>query len=119
MFTRIDTSGPDVRLCLYGVFDSDAARSLHGAIEAVAEAPRGDLLLDLSGVEGIDDSGLRALAFLARRLAARRRRLRLTGIAGPMMAPLRDVGLADPTPSALPLPPMVAAPRRRRASLMH
>jgi anti-anti-sigma factor len=119
MFTRIDTSGPDTRLCLYGALDGAAARTLHNDIVAVADAPHGDLLLDLSGVVLIDDSGLRALAFLARRLAARRRRLRLTGIAGPLVAPLRDVGLADPPASSLPIPPMAAAPRRRRASLVH
>ncbi len=119
MFTRIDTSGPEARLCLYGALDATAARTLCERVAVVADAPRGDVLLDLSGVHGIDDAGLRALAFLARRLAARRQRLRLVGISGPLMAPLRDVGLADPAASAEAMPPMVAAPRRRRASLMH
>lgn len=116
MFSRIDCSGPEARLCLYGALDGTAARALQPQVADLAV--RGDVVLDLSGVLTIDDAGLRGLAYLARRLSGYRRRLRLVGIAGPLLAPLRHVGLAE-SPDAPPPAAVVAAPRRRRASLAH
>jgi anti-anti-sigma factor len=119
MFTRIEISGTDVCARLYGALDFNGTQALHQHLAALTDAPQGEVLLDLSGVDGIDEAGLRALAFLFKRLAARRRRLRVIGVAAPLEAPLRDVGLTEA--AFMPMPEVTAPrpSRRRRYGAAH
>lgn len=94
MFTRIETSGADVHLHLYGALDGTGARALQAGVAAVPWGPQGDFLVNLAGVDLIDEAGLGALIFLGKRLAAHRRRLRLTGVRGSWLARLHDLGLS-------------------------
>jgi len=100
MFARIETSGADVRMQLYGALDEDGARALHAHAKAALTNPLCGLLLDLGGVQAIDEAGMAALLFLDRRLAGRRQRLRLTGVRSAWLGRLRDLGLAEPEAAA-------------------
>lgn len=119
MFAHIEPSGSDLRLRLYGALDGSGARALRANAAGAASAAQGDLLLDFTGVDFIDNDGLGAVMFLFKQLAARRRRLRLVGVSDAWQARLRDLGLAD-----LIAPPGFASPhahaqRRRRAGVVH
>ncbi len=93
MFAREEVLGTNLRLRLYGALDETGARALRARLTDATRATQGDLLLDLSGVDFIDDDGLGAVIFLSKQLLARRRRLRLVGITDSWLARLRDLGL--------------------------
>jgi len=84
-----------MRVRLYGALDDAGARAMQAEVMGLPWGPQGDLLLDVAGVDVIDEDGLGALLFLGRRLAAQRHRLLLTGVRGSWLARLRDLGLAD------------------------
>jgi anti-anti-sigma factor len=119
MFARDEALGSDLRLRLYGALDGSGARALQPRLAQAALAPQGDVLLDLTGVDFIDDDGLGAVIFLFKQLAARRRRLRLVGISDSWQVRLRNLGLASLVdPASAPLPPG-GAERRRRHGVAH
>src|SRR5689334_17071925 len=69
-------------LVLRGRLDDAAVAALRPALERLPAEGRGRVCLDLGGVTYIDGAAVGALAFLFKRLAARRRRLVLAGAAG-------------------------------------
>jgi anti-anti-sigma factor len=119
MFAHIEAAGTGVRLRLYGALDGLGARELRANAVGPASAAQGDLLLDLTGVNFIDDDGLGAVVFLFKQLAARRRRLRLVGISNAWQSRLRDLGLSDLMDRPPHVSPVGAALRRRRPGVVH
>ena len=94
MFERIHSEPGLVRLHLRGGLDSEASRTIHDSLAALAAVDAHEVVIDLSHVTFIDGSGLGALSFLFKRLTARGRRLRLAGVSGQPLAMLRHLGLA-------------------------
>jgi len=119
MFTRIEKYGTVMRLRLYGSLDGSGAQALRAGLQSAAHAAQGDLLLDLSGVDLIDDDGLGAVVFLFKQMAARRRRLRVVGINDTWQSRLRELGLAELVAPTLPPGPAAAVLRRRRPVSLH
>ena len=119
MFTRAETFGTDMCLHLYGALDGSGARALRDGAAAVLAAPQGELLLDLTGVNFIDDDGLGAVIFLFKRLSARRRRMRVVGVSDSWLARLRELGLAELVGPPVPPGPPGSVPRRRRPGVLH
>jgi anti-anti-sigma factor len=119
MFAHIESSGSDLRFRLYGALDGSGARALRANAAGAASAAQGDLLLDLTGVDFIDNDGLGAVMFLFKQLAARRRRLRLVGVSDAWQTRLRDLGLADLMAPAGHVSPVAHAQRRRRSGVVH
>ena len=113
-----ETFGTNLRLRLYGALDGTGARTLQTQLAVAARAPQGDVLLDLTGVDFIDDDGLGAVIFLSKQLSARRRRLRLVGINDNWLGRLRGLGLASLVDPASALP-WGGAERRRRHGVVH
>ncbi len=81
-----------LRLC--GSLDAGGARELRTCFAQLAGSARQDVVLDLSEVGFMDGTGVGALAFLYRRLAARRLRLVVAGAGGQPLAMLFELGLA-------------------------
>jgi anti-anti-sigma factor len=119
MFTRIETDGTDMRMRLYGALDGSGAQALRAGVAAALGAPQGELLLDMTGVNFIDDDGLGAVVFLFKQLAARRRRMRVVGVSDSWLARLRDLGLAELVGPATPFGTLGTPPRRRRPAVLH
>lgn len=82
MFEQIYNEPGRVRLHLRGGFDGDASRAMWDGLCAVAAMEAGEVVIDLSNVTFLDGSGVGAIAFLFKRLAARGRRLTVAGVAG-------------------------------------
>lgn len=99
------------RIDVRGAMDADGVARLRPQLEAAAAAAPERLELDMSRVDMIDGSGLGAIAFLFKRLAAAGGRLVLTGVTGQPLAMLKDLGLAEMLVAA-PVSPRAA---RRRA----
>ncbi len=119
MFAHIESSGADLRFRLYGALDGSGARALRANAAGAASAAQGDLLLDLTGVDFIDNDGMGAVLFLFKQLASRRRRLRLIGVSDSWQARLRDLGLGELVGPAVSAMPVGALARRRRPSIVH
>ncbi len=94
MFERIHSEPDRVRLHLRGGLDSEASRSIRDSLSALAVVDAREVVIDLSRVTFIDGSGIGAISFLFKRLAARGRRLTVTGVSGQPLAMLRHLGLA-------------------------
>lgn len=93
MFDRIHSEPDRVRLHLRGGLDSEASRAIRDSLTDLAVVEAREVVIDLSNVTFIDGSGLGAISFLFKRLAARGRRLTLTGASGQPLAMLRHLGL--------------------------
>ncbi|MCC6718041.1 MAG: STAS domain-containing protein [Acetobacteraceae bacterium] len=93
MFERIHSEPGRVRLHLRGGLDSEASRGMRDSLAALAAVEAREVVIDLSHVTFIDGSGIGALSFLFKRLAARGRRLSLAGVSGQPLAMLRHLGL--------------------------
>lgn len=93
MFDRISTDAGRIRLHLRGALDGEASLGVRQGLERVAAAGQGDVVLDFADVTQIDGSGIGAVSFLFRRLAARGRRLTLEGVSGQPLAMLHELGL--------------------------
>ncbi|MGY1743319.1 MULTISPECIES: MEDS domain-containing protein [unclassified Blastococcus] len=72
-------SGRGARLSLHGEVDVSVAADVARALADVVADARGEVELDLADLEFLDVAGARAIAGVARRLAARGVRLRLVG----------------------------------------
>ncbi len=107
MLDQIDHDGDQVTVTLKGKLDGSTALGLRDDLLAVA-AGSGDVRIDLRRVSFIDGSGVAALAFLFKRLAAAGRRLTVQAVGQPL-ALLRELGLAAP---------LGLAPATRRATLL-
>ena len=94
MFERIHSEPGLVRLHLRGGLDGEASRAMREGFGALACVEAREVVIDLSHVTHLDGSGVGALSFLFKRLAARGRRLTLAGVAGQPLAMLRHLGLA-------------------------
>lgn len=94
MFERIHSEPGLVRLHLRGGMDGEGSRAIRDGLDALAVAEAQEVVIDLSNVTYLDGSGVGAISFLFKRLAARGRRLTLAGAAGQPLAMLRHLGLA-------------------------
>jgi anti-anti-sigma factor len=77
--------------------DAEGSLKLRPVLEsltAAAPASTQRVVLDLSQVEALDGSGIGAIAFLRKRLAAAGQSLELAGAQGQPLALLRQLGLA-------------------------
>ena len=111
MFERIESDGDAVRLQLKGVLNASTWEGLREGLERIADAPTGDVVLDLTNVSMIDGPAVGAIAFLYKRLAGKGRRLDVVGVSGQPLALLRDHGLTR----VLRLPPESGQPWRPAA----
>ena len=94
MFERIHSEPGLVRLHLRGPLDGEASRTMRDGLDALAAVEARTVIIDFSSVTHLDGSGVGALSFLFKRLAARGRRLEVSGAAGQPLAMLRHLGLA-------------------------
>ena len=77
--------------------DAQGALRLRPALEALAEAGTkgaSRVVLDLSSVRLMDGSGIGAIAFLRKRLAAAGQKLDLAGVQGQPLSLIQQLGLA-------------------------
>ncbi|MCX7380202.1 MAG: STAS domain-containing protein [Alphaproteobacteria bacterium] len=87
------TDGSTRILRLSGDLCSAGVARLRARLTAAVAAPTHDITADLSNVNRIDGSGIGALAFLHRRLAAAGRKLSVAGACGQPRDCLQDLGL--------------------------
>ncbi|MFI9719507.1 STAS domain-containing protein [Streptomyces sp. NPDC052396] len=83
-------------LRLRGTMDEPALRQLRDALRSLA-AVRGEVCLEMSGVDFLDLAGLRLLMTFARARAARHRTVRLAGVPPHLMQVITLIGW-DRTP---------------------
>ncbi|MCW3475405.1 STAS domain-containing protein [Limobrevibacterium gyesilva] len=95
MFERIASENGRVRLQLKGALDAESWLALRDGFAALAAAPEGEVVLDLTNVSFIDGPAIGAIAFLFKRLRAKGRRLVVTGVSGQPLALLREHGLDE------------------------
>ena len=89
---RLAHSQP-TRIELAGEIDPMQMSDVRPRLERLAQEATGDLLVDLSRTELLDSSGVGALVFLYKRLAARGCRLTLAGVRGQPLDLLRMLRL--------------------------
>lgn len=89
---RVDTPSPRT-LVASGVIDSHTADELAGKLDALGATD--DILLDLSGVEFIDSSGLRVVVNFHQELETAGKRLTLHGISEAVDRLLEITGLRE------------------------
>lgn len=83
MNIRIYNIASDVLIALDAeAFDAVSVAKFRPLMEEIPEQPRGDVYLDLRRVESMDSSAVGAIAYLFKRLAAKKRRLSLIGPTG-------------------------------------
>lgn len=80
-------------LKLHGRFDADCVRQLREPFVVLAETAAHDVVLDFADVGFLDGAGIGAIAFLHRRLAARRLAVRIAGASGQPLQMLLDLRL--------------------------
>ena len=88
------TDGSTRILRLSGDLCGEGVAGLRTRLAAAVAQPTHDITADLSDVTRIDGSGIGALAFLHRRLAAAGRKLGVAGAIGQPRDCLQDLGLA-------------------------
>ena len=93
MFERIASENGQVRLQLKGAMDGAGCQALREGFAALAAAPEGDVVLDLTNVSTLAGPGVGAIAFLFKRLHSRGRRLVITGVTGQPLGLMRELGL--------------------------
>ncbi|BBK35917.1 hypothetical protein STAQ_09950 [Allostella sp. ATCC 35155] len=89
---RLAYSQP-TRIQLAGEIDPMQMSDIRPRLERLANEATGDVLVDLSQTELLDSSGIGALVFLYKRLAARGCRLMLAGVGGQPLDLLRMLRL--------------------------
>lgn len=96
MFERIQSEPGRVLLHLRGGLDGPGSREMGDSLAALVSVEAREVVIDFSAVPFMDGSGVGAIAFLFKRLAARGRRLTLRGVGGQPLAMFRHLGLAGP-----------------------
>lgn len=96
MFERIQSEPGRVLLHLRGGLDGPGSLELRDSLAALAGVEAREVVIDFSAVPYLDGSGVGAISFLFKRLAARGRRLTLCGVGGQPLAMFRHLGLARP-----------------------
>ena len=74
--------------------DAEGSLKLRPVLESLTGTDAQRVVLDLSQVEALDGSGIGAIAFLRKRLAAAGQSLELAGAHGQPLSLLRQLGLA-------------------------
>ena len=72
----------DVNFCITGYFDAQTVSALEEDFQILIDESKGRLILDLSGVDFMDSSGIGSIVFLYKRLRAQNRILVLSGVNG-------------------------------------
>lgn len=85
----------ELRVEVYGPMDAVAIAQDRDAADRIAEAGRGQIVLDLAGVSFMDASGLGFLTHLSKRAAANGQQMRLKNVAGQPRAFLENLGLRN------------------------
>lgn len=107
MINSIQSSAHGTRIALAGTLDADGAFALRSSLEQIVTGAIRNVTFDLGDVSYMDGSGVGALAFTFKRLAARGLELRVEGAHGQPLSLLRKLGL-DRTLGIAP-----ATPQRR------
>ncbi len=106
MISSINSGPHGNHLAISGALDAEGALALRPLLEVLAADASRDLAIDISEVTYMDGSGVGALAFTFKRLAAHGYTLKLAGASGQPLALLRKLGLGRTLGIA------AAAPRR-------
>jgi anti-anti-sigma factor len=93
MFARPAAAAPCTHLRVSGPLDAEGALALRPSLENLVSGATGDVVLDMAGVSYMDGSGVGAVAFLFKRLAAQGRRVTVAGAGAQPLALLRKLGL--------------------------
>ncbi len=93
MINSILTATDGSRISLAGAMDADGARTLRPLFENMCQNAGQNVALDLNQVTYLDGSGVGAIAFAFKRLAARGLQLTVAGASGQPLAMLRRLGL--------------------------
>ncbi len=93
MISSIQSGPHGNHLAISGALDAEGALALRPLLEALAADANRDLALDISEVTYMDGSGIGALAFTFKRLAAQGYTLKVEGAAGQPLVLLRKLGL--------------------------
>ena len=107
MLMTVDPHSRRTVLHLSGTLTGPDGALLALSLAAVTEDRPGDMVVDLSAVESLDDGGVRLLGQLQDILAQRRGRLLLRGLAGQPEATLRFLGLLERFEREAPSPERV------------
>lgn len=69
-------------IAIHGPFDALAAERMRDSFEGIVASGNDHIVLDLSGVDFVDSSGIGAIVFLYKRLTTQQRTLKLAGLHG-------------------------------------
>ena len=94
MFSSIKSGPQGVLLTVSGALDGEGALALRPILEQIAQTANCNVVLNLEDVTYMDGSGIGALAFTFKRLAARGLKLRVEGAQGQALGLLRKLGVA-------------------------
>ena len=94
MHSTILSSAQGNSISIVGAMDAEGAQALRPLFEEVALHSGQDVTLDLSAVSYLDGSGVGAIAYTFKRLAARGLALKVEGAEGQPATMLRQLGLA-------------------------
>ncbi|MGN7614546.1 STAS domain-containing protein [Magnetococcales bacterium HHB-1] len=86
-------------LKLSGEFDAQAVKAQRAALDQLVEESKKDVVVDLSEVFFIDSSGIGALVFLYKRLAAQSYKLYLVGPSGQPLSLLEQLRINQTIPT--------------------
>ena len=89
------TASPAVRLVAHGEIDLGTAPRLAGAFDALIDGGATLVILDASGVEFLDSSGLRTIVNAGNRLSAQGGQLVIEGVSGAVHRVLEVSGLIE------------------------
>jgi len=67
---------------IHGPFDALAAERMRNEFETIVSEGTDNIVLDLTGVDFVDSSGIGAIVFLYKRLTTQKRTLELAGLHG-------------------------------------
>lgn len=76
------TTQESCTIAIHGPFDALAAERMRNKFENIISAGEEDVILDLTGVDFVDSSGIGAIVFLYKRLTSQSRMLQLSGLHG-------------------------------------
>ena len=93
MISSIQSGPHGNHLAISGTLDAEGALALRPLLEGLAADASRNLALDISEVTYMDGSGIGALAFTFKRLAAHGYSLKVEGATGQPLALLRKLGL--------------------------
>jgi stage II sporulation protein AA (anti-sigma F factor antagonist) len=93
MHSSVQSDLDTLTITLTGTLDADGASALRPLLEQVAAVAIRAVVFDMNEVASMDGSGVGALAFTFKRLAARGVAMRVAGAQGQPLSVMRKLGL--------------------------